>query len=283
MPRKSYDEKNSEIVSAAGYAYSWLKGLPEYKKALAKHMNGKPTMKEIARDKSIFGFVPEEPNNVFPLDFVVVLQKIQKTPFIQESVILSDPLNYDLCDRTKEGKLIGPNDKIYNGPIGLPPKRITLLIYWDYPILNILHKIEAIIKQVKHIHQIANQRPRNKQFILRICNKRAIYKNKRTPTKTLILEINWLLCPSVIIKYLRPVIDQIIKKYKIPDSRPQYATIADRYKSHVMAKLGYPKRQIQAEILKRFSINSGADFLDPSDAHRKYAERIAKKGISPFL
>jgi hypothetical protein len=192
-------------------------------------------------------------------------------------------MNYNLFERTRDGKLVDPNENIYDEPIGLPPKQISLLIYWDYPILDIMQVIEAIIKKIKYLHQVPDQRPRDKHFIFRICNKSNFYKNNRLPPEILTLKINWLLCPSVITKHIRPIIEYIKKKYKIKDSRPQYAKLADRYKVHVMTELGYPYKKIQIELLKNYSKTPGTDPKDHLEAFRKYVDRVAKKGSSQFL
>jgi hypothetical protein len=47
-----------------------------------------------------------------------------------------------------------------------------------------------------------------------------------------------------------------------------------------MAKLGYSSIQIQTELLKRFPKDADEDHRE---AFRKYAYRLAKKGISRFL
>lgn len=283
MPRKSPDKKLDEILSEAGYAYSWLKNLPEFEKAWEKTVERKPSPKETAKIKSIFGFIPEEPSNVFPLELITALQNIQKTPYNQNSVILYDPLNYDLCERTKDGKLIDPNENVYDGPMGPPPEQISVLIYWDYPTLNIMHRIEIIIKKIKYLHQIPDLRPRNRRYVVRICNKKSIYKNKRMPTEIITLEINWFLCPGAIIKYLKPIIERVKNSYQIKDSRPQYNWLSNRYKTHVMTKLGYSNRQIQTELLKSLYKDPTDWYNDPSESYRKRAFRIAKKGASRFL
>lgn len=297
MPKKSRRKKLNEIHSAAKYAFGWLKDLPEYIKAGQKCSRPNLSEKEKTKYRSIYGFLPEElidtettmsANNyqprsgktreetvyVFPLGLLVALQNIEKVPFDQEGAALFDPLNYDLFGRTKDGKLIDPNGGVCDGLIGSPPKRISLSIYWDYPLSDIMNAIETRLKKVKYLHQIPDNRPRNNKFILRVCNKKGLYSNKRIAPETLSLEINWALCPSIIIKKLRPIIDCVRKKYRIKDSRPRYRKLADRYRTHVLTKLDYPRNEIEKTILDLRT--NGKNF----DIYRKRAYRMSKKGIS---
>jgi len=189
MPKKLYTEKQKEAIDAANEAFSWLMELKEFKPIWQKAIDGKVSKKEEKKIKSIFGFCPRaDDHGFFPfLALIGCIETLSEVPYNQDSVIEE---NYYHCyGRTKDGFLVSPNSGITKIPVGLPPQRITLLIHWNYPIRDILNKIEDIIKHIQFLHEIKPKRPRKKEFITRI-NKKLLFKNKHHPPEAISVEIS---------------------------------------------------------------------------------------------
>lgn len=277
MPRKLFTKKREEVLAAADEASSWLMQLEQFKPIWNKTTKQNVSAKEKSKIESIYGFCPtKDDRNTVPLALINCIEALSEVPYNRESVIEEN--YYDYCGCTKDGYLVLPNNEITKIPIGSPPQQIKFIINWNYPIWDILKRIEEIIKQIQFLHRIKLRRPRKKVFIIRIDEKLLLRKN-RLP-KNVTVNINWDLCPGAIVKKMKPIIECLKNKYGVTETRPQYTRLTNRYKTHVLTKLGYPRKQIEEIIFMDYSnMITGKSY----DSYQKRAYRASKKGASSFL